>query len=79
MTLKDRTTEFNGVLELLRAKKNSSSNKLTHTPPSTISTPKRDTKLLPKSEFALIAGQIGKDIAETADKLEKLTKCMYVR
>ncbi len=60
MTFKDRTQEFNSVAESIRSKQNGKSH--------------WKATMHPKSQFMLMAGQIGKDIAETSDKLNKLTK-----
>mmetsp|Transcript_6781 Transcript_6781/g.9369 ORF Transcript_6781/g.9369 Transcript_6781/m.9369 type:complete len:316 (-) Transcript_6781:22-969(-) len=72
MTLRDRTNEFSGIVEHIRSKKASSGNKVAVTPPSTIRG--KDSRLHPRTEFAIIAAQIGKDIAETTGNLEKLAK-----
>jgi len=65
MTFKDRTQEFNSVAESIRAKQaNAAINKQWKT------TPTKNQK----SQFMLTAAQIGKNIFETSEKLNKLTK-----
>jgi hypothetical protein len=59
----DRTNEFQTIVENLRRKKQSA-------PPR----PPRTARS--KSQFSIIAAQIGKQIADTSEKLEKLSKCM---
>jgi len=61
MTFKDRTQEFNSVAESIRSKQLNAK--------SQWKTPKHQ-----KSQFMLSASQIGKDIYETSEKLNKLTK-----
>lgn len=64
---RDRTDEFFKILQFMETK-----------------TPKRNTKSTqqqqpPKSEFSLIAHQIGIGINQTAEKLQRLTECMQKR
>lgn len=61
----DRTNEFQTIVENLRRKKQPA-------PPR----PPRTARN--KSQFSLIAAQIGKQIADTSEKLEKLSKCMVI-
>jgi len=69
MTLKDRTTEFNSVVENFRARKLAATNQprgsLDYSGPNTS---KRRT------QFGLVAAQIIQNITETSEKLERLTK-----
>jgi hypothetical protein len=60
MTLRDRTNEFCNIAESIKVKK---------TPNTT-----RSKAPQGKSPFSHVANQIGKDIASTADKLQRLTK-----
>jgi len=80
MTLRDRTSEFTAILDITRTKKNPLSPPLN---PLSIPLLKSDssgnlnsngTIMKRRTQFALIAQQIGQDIAQTADKLERLTK-----
>lgn len=61
MTFTDRTHEFNSVAESIRTKHHSNN---ATTPP----------KRHQRSQFMLTASQIGKDIFETSEKLNKLAK-----
>jgi len=68
MTFKERTSEFNSIVQGVKQRKDGL--------PSSVGTirstkPKKTTE---KSQFFLIASQIGKDIGETAEKLERLSK-----
>jgi len=62
MTFKDRTVEFNSVAETVRSR--------SHASP----VPKKSAKSIQKSQFMLAASQIGKEIFEASEKLNKLTK-----
>jgi syntaxin 5 len=61
MTVKDRTQEFNTVAEAIRTKQNNTKS------------PRHATRQQ-KSQFIVSASQIGKEIFETSEKLNKLTK-----
>lgn len=68
MTVKDRTSEFSSVVQSI---------KQSSAPPSTtgVKDTRKGKKGNEKSQFFIIAAQIGKDISETAEKLDRLTKC----
>jgi len=61
MVYKDRTSEFNAVAEATRTRQSASKNS------------KKSAKNQ-RTQFAIIASQIGKEIYETSEKLNKLTK-----
>lgn len=65
MTFNDRTQEFNAVAEAVRARQ---------------ANPKqfKNQKQQQRSQFILTASQIGKSIFETSEKLNKLSKCIYL-
>lgn len=78
MSFKDRTNEFHSMVDRIRSR---------NTAPSTLerrsllSSPKFNSSSNNKkphhsrSEFSLMAGEISRNITNTAGKLEKLTKC----
>lgn len=67
MTFKERTSEFNSIVQSTKQRKDNI--------PSSIggirSKPRKPSE---KSQFFLIASQIGKDMSETAEKLDRLSK-----
>jgi len=69
MTFKDRTSEFTSVLQNVRQSKEGVSSAV-----GGINHSNRAKKGVNKSQFFVIAAQIGKDITETAEKLDRLTK-----
>jgi len=62
MTIKDRTSEFNTIAENIRAKQANNKGQW------------KGNKKSQKSHFMLCSSQIGKDIFETTEKLNKLAK-----
>ncbi|RUS23442.1 t-SNARE [Endogone sp. FLAS-F59071] len=73
-SIKDRTQEFHSAVESLRSRASNTAlerRSLLASPPKGS---KRHNELNSKSEFSLMAGQIGKEINLVAAKLEKLTK-----
>jgi len=74
MTIKDRTNEFNSIIENSRQRISGVNN-------SSIRINKKLNQKTPnnnnnnnKSQFDILAHQIGRDISITAEKLEQLTK-----
>lgn len=64
---KDRTADFQTAVENLRQKK------LALSKPDTLKiSPRKESRT--KSTFSIVAAQIGKQIGDTSDKLERLTK-----
>jgi len=61
MHAKDRTSEFNSLTDSIKQRK-------------VISPKVQRTKVTERTQFSLIASQIGRDIKDTADKLEALQK-----
>lgn len=86
MSLKDRTSEFHAAVESIRNRSISQGggfkarSNLEHRRPL-LGNNNSNSKItngisgMNKSEFARMAGAIGKDINITAAKLQKLTKC----
>ncbi|RUS33200.1 t-SNARE [Jimgerdemannia flammicorona] len=73
-SIKDRTQEFHSAVESIRSRSHQTAlerRSLLATPPPGS---KKHSALSSKSEFAQMAGQIGKEINIVAAKLEKLTK-----
>jgi hypothetical protein len=70
MTFKDRTSEFNSVVQGVKQRGSA---------PSTVggANTRKTQKQHEKSQFFVFASQIGRDITETAEKLDRLTKCKY--
>jgi len=69
MTCKERTSEFNSIVQSIKQKKEGI--------PSSVGVRSKisnKSKSQEKSQFFVIAAQIGKDIAETAEKLDRLSK-----
>jgi len=67
MTYKERTSEFNSIVQGIKQRKEGL--------PSSIGGRNRPSKKAPeKTQFFVIASQIGKDIGETAEKLDRLSK-----
>lgn len=71
MTCRDRSTEFANAIRSLQGRNISRA--------VNIRDPKKATQLQSYSEFMMIAKHIGKNIANTYSKLEKLTLCKYSR
>jgi len=69
MTFKERTSEFASIVQNVKQKKDGSL-------PSSVGVRRNNPpkKLTEKSQFFVIASQIGKDISETAEKLDRLQK-----
>jgi len=67
MTFKDRTSEFNSVVQGVKQRGSA---------PSTVggANTRKTQKQHEKSQFFVFASQIGRDITETAEKLDRLTK-----
>jgi len=65
---RDRTSEFSNLIHTLKQRKGNG------TSTALVLKGKTDSKLQEKTQFTLIAGQIGRDITETAEKLDRLTK-----
>lgn len=65
MTYLDRTLEFNNTAENVRIKQN-------------VTKPVKRTPTQQKSQFTIAASKIGKELIDTSDKLQKLTKCTYL-
>jgi len=69
MPMRERTSEFNSVVQSFKQRKDNV--------PSTIggvNSTRKSKKTHEKSQFFIIAAQIGKDITETAEKLDRLSK-----
>lgn len=69
MTARDRTTEFGNAIRSLQSRNISRA--------VNIKDPRRAKQIQSYSEFMMIAKYIGKNIASTYAKLEKLTLCEY--
>jgi hypothetical protein len=69
MTARDRTTEFSTAIRSLQGRNISRA--------INIKDPRKAKQLQSYSEFMMIAKHIGKNIASTYTKLEKLTLCKY--
>lgn len=67
MTARDRTSEFSNAIRSLQSRN--------ITRAVNIKDPKRATQLQSYGEFMMIAKHVGKNIASTYTKLEKLTLC----
>jgi len=69
MTFKERTSEFASIVQSVKQKKDGSL-------PSSVGVRRANPskKMTEKSQFFVIASQIGKDISETAEKLDRLQK-----
>jgi hypothetical protein len=74
MTFRDRTSEFEALVERLQQRHDGSA--LERRSLLNNSSVGHD-KVKNKTEFSLIAAEIGRNIATTSAKLEKLTKCKY--
>lgn len=70
MAARDRTVEFSNAVRSLQGRNIARA--------SNICDPKQAKQLQSYSEFMIIANNIGKSIACTYSKLEKLTLCKYV-
>jgi len=66
MTFKERTSEFNSLIQNVKQRKEG----LT----GSVGVRNKSRKPNEKSQFFIVASQVGKDIAETAEKLERLSK-----
>jgi len=67
MTCKERTSEFNSIVQSIKQRKEGL--------PSSMGIKLNPrNKIHEKSQFFIIASQIGKDIGETAEKLDRLSK-----
>lgn len=75
-TFKDRTNEFHSLCERKRLR-SSTPNNLLEKRALLSSSPelKHSKRGNPRSEFSLMAAEIGRQITNTASKLDKLTKC----
>lgn len=69
MTARDRTSEFSNAIRTLQSR--------SITRALNIRDPKKATQLQNYGEFMMIAKHVGKNIASTYTKLEKLTLCMF--
>lgn len=69
MASRDRTAEFASAIRAAQARNISRA--------VNIKDPRKATQLQSYSEFMMIAKHIGKNIASTYSKLEKLTLCLY--
>lgn len=69
MTARDRTSEFINTIQTLQGRNIARA--------VAVRDPKKSKVIQSHSEFMLIAKNIGKNIASTFAKLEKLTLCMY--
>lgn len=69
MTARDRTNEFSNAIRSLQSRN--------ITRAVNIRDPKKATQLQSYGEFMMIAKHVGKNIASTYTKLEKLTLCRY--
>jgi len=67
MTFKERTSEFNSIVQSAKQRKEGN-------PSSVGIRNNKNKKTIEKSQFFQVAAQIGKDISETAEKLERLGK-----
>jgi len=67
-SLRDRTSEFSNLIHSLKQRKGNA------TSSAIVPKGKNNTRIQEKTQFSLIATQIGKDIGETAEKLDRLTK-----
>jgi len=83
MSYMDRTQEFNSVAENIRSKQNSGKNSssyplhLLYPPPlphDNNNSSSSNNKKKKRSQFSITASKIGKEIYETSEKLDKLTK-----
>eukprot|EP01114_Cavostelium_apophysatum_P012274 TRINITY_DN2726_c0_g1_i1.p1 TRINITY_DN2726_c0_g1~~TRINITY_DN2726_c0_g1_i1.p1 ORF type:complete len:301 (+),score=60.48 TRINITY_DN2726_c0_g1_i1:203-1105(+) len=66
MTFKERTSEFNSIVQNAKQRKDSI--------PSAIGIARSKPRKNEKTQFFIIATQIGKDMGETAEKLDRLSK-----
>lgn len=74
MTFRDRTSEFEALVERLQQRHDGSALERRSLLNNSSVGPE---KVKNKTEFSLIAAEIGRNIATTSAKLEKLTKCKF--